>query len=262
MASDIGCQRESNEDAVAFVCPDDADLQQRLGVLAVVADGMGGHLGGEVASALAIETICRSYFATPADQDPLRAIELAVLQANRDIYRAGQADPALAGMGTTATALVLLPTRAFFAHVGDSRLYRCAQGRCSQLTDDHTLVEQMLKDGLIGAEEARRHPLRNMLLRSLGTVCGLRVAVQRCDAPAIGDTFVLCSDGLYGSVEPADIAEIVGSLEPEAACQRLIELARERDGSDNISVGVIVIRAIEAAGQALPARHSRPAAVQ
>ncbi|WP_300339528.1 PP2C family serine/threonine-protein phosphatase [Accumulibacter sp.] len=243
VATDVGCVRETNEDAVAFVCPADAELRRRRGVLAVVADGMGGHLGGEVASVLAVETICRCYFAAPADQEPLRAVELAVLEANRAIYRQGDADPALIGMGTTATVLVLLPTSALYAHVGDSRLYRCAKGRCIQLTQDHTLVEQLLQDGMISALEARYHPMRNILLRSLGTRRGLRVAVQRCAAPAIGETFVLCSDGLHGSVEPADIAEAVGTLDPEQACRRLIDLARERDGSDNISVGVIAVRA-------------------
>ncbi|WP_300317155.1 protein phosphatase 2C domain-containing protein [Accumulibacter sp.] len=249
MASDVGCVRRANEDSIAFVRPQDADLRQRLGVLAVVADGMGGHRAGEVASALAVETICHAYFASPADQDPLRALKLAVREANSAIHRAGLADRALAGMGTTATALVVMSTAVLFAHVGDSRLYRCTGGCCRQLTDDHTLVEQMVRDGLISVQEARQHPMRSMLLRSLGTSPGVRVAAQRCAAPAVGESFVLSSDGLHESVEAADIAEIVASLAPEAACRQLIELARERDGSDNISVGVIAIQPADSAGE-------------
>lgn len=249
MASDVGRVRLSNEDSLAFVCPDDPALRQRLGLLAIVADGMGGHRGGEVASALAVETICRDYFATPAGDDRMRALELAMLAANKAICRAGEMDQALEGMGTTATALVVAGEEVLFAHVGDSRLYRCSNGQCSQLTEDHTLVEQMLRDGVISAHNARHHPMRNMLMRSLGTPTGLRIATQRCAPPAIGETFVLCSDGLHESFEPAEIAEIVASMEPAAASRRLVELACERDGSDNVSVGVVAIRPAQTAAE-------------
>lgn len=243
MASDIGCVRSNNEDAVAFVCPDDPDLRMRFGVLAVVADGMGGCRGGEVASALAVNTIRRCYFMTPADQSRQRTLELAMSEANSAIFRTAQADRSLAGMGTTATVLLVVGACALLAHVGDSRLYHCTGGRCTQLTEDQTLVAQLVKDGQISAAQARHHPLRSVLLRSLGTQRGLRVDARRLPAPEIGDHFVLSSDGLHQAVESTDIAAIVASLEPEAACQRLIALARERDGSDNISVGVIAIRA-------------------
>lgn len=245
-ASDVGRVRRINEDTIAFVCPDDAELRQRLGVLAVVADGMGGHRGGEVASALAVDAICQNYFATPPGEDCLQAMERAVCAANAAICRASEADWAVAGMGTTATVLVVVGGSAFFAHVGDSRLYRCSAGRCTQLSEDHTLVEQMVKSGVISTEEARNHPMRNMLMRSLGTPSGLQVATQRCAPLAIGDAFVLCSDGLHQSVEASEIAAIVASLEPDVASQRLVDLARERDGSDNISVGVVVIRPADA----------------
>ena len=150
MASDIGCVRSSNQDSIAFVSPSDADVRRRLGVLAVVADGMGGHNGGEVASALAVETICRHYFAAP-DDDPGLALALALREANGVVFRASEADLALDGMGTTATALALIGTRVVFAHVGDSRLYRCVGGRCTQLTTDDSFVAEMVKNRMITA---------------------------------------------------------------------------------------------------------------
>ena len=250
VASDVGRVRLSNEDSLAFVCPDDPGLRQRLGVLAIVADGMGGHRGGEVASALAVETICRDYFATPPGDDCLQALELAMLAANKAICRAGEADCALEGMGTTATVLVVVADEVLLAHVDDSRLYRCSNGQCAQLTEDHTLVEQMLRDGMISAEDARRHPMRNMLMRSLGTPTGLRVATRRCPPASVGDVFVLCSDGLHESFEPTEIAAIVASMEPAAASRRLVELACERDGSDNVSVVVVGIAPAAAADEA------------
>ncbi|MQM32540.1 MAG: protein phosphatase [Candidatus Accumulibacter phosphatis] len=242
MATDVGRVRRNNEDALSFVCPDDLALRRRMGVLAVVADGMGGHRGGEVASTLAVETICRGYFSALPCEDRLQALERAMLDANHVICRAGLADPSLEGMGTTATVLVVVDNRVFFAHVGDSRLYHCANGRCRQLTEDHTLVQQMVKNHVLSAEDARNYPMRNVLMRSLGTYSGLQIATQNCAAPQIGDAFVLCSDGLHASIEPAEIAEFVASLEPQEASQRLVDLACVRDGSDNISVAVVVIR--------------------
>ena len=251
MAKDIGRVRTTNQDSIAFVSPGGHDERRRRGVLAVVADGMGGHQGGEVASALAVRTICDRYYRAPGD-DPLHVIELAMAEANGEILRAATADEALAGMGTTATVLVLVGKSAFFAHVGDSRLYRCRQGLATQLTEDDTLVEQMVKDGMISAEEARHHPERSVLLRSLGTRPEVRVVIQRCAPPQIGDTFVLCSDGMHDSIAPSEIASIVESFDPEGACRRLIELARDRDGSDNISVGVVAVRPAEAAEKPVP----------
>jgi serine/threonine protein phosphatase PrpC len=251
MATDIGCVRTGNQDAIAFVSPGVPGERDRRGVLAVVADGMGGHNGGEVASNLAVETICRQYFATP-DDDPQRAIEGALRKANAAIFRAAEANEALSGMGTTVTALALVGQCTLFVHVGDSRLYRCSQGQVTQLTRDDTLVQQMVDDGLISPEQARHHPERSVLLRSLGTRPDLLVTARICDRPEVGDCFVLCSDGLYESIEPGEIAQVVESLDPQAACRRLIELARERDGSDNISVGVIAIRPANAGEKPAP----------
>ncbi len=251
MATDIGCVRTSNQDSIAFVSPGDPDERRRRGVLAVVADGMGGHNGGEVASKLAVDTICSHYFAAH-DDDPLHTIEQALREANAAIFRAAEADRALSGMGTTATVLALVGRGMWFGHVGDSRLYRCSHGQVTQLTKDDTLVEQLVNEGLISAEHARYHPERNVLLRSLGTRPDLRVTAQVGDPPEVGDTFVLCSDGLYDCVDASEIVRVVESCDPQAACRRLIELARERGGSDNISVGIIAVRPPEAVERPIP----------
>ena len=244
MASDVGCVRDSNQDSIAFVSPDDAEVRRRLGVLAVVADGMGGHNGGEVASAIAVETICRHYYATTSD-DAAQALALAVREANGAVFRAAAADSTLEGMGTTATALVLVGNGVIFAHVGDSRLYRCRAGSSRQLTEDDSFVAEMVKNRLIRPEQAAHHPARNVLLRSVGTQEKLWAIAQHGDPPQVGDCFVLCSDGLWDTVEAREMARIVDTAEPEGACRQLIQMARERGGSDNISVGVLAIRALE-----------------
>jgi serine/threonine protein phosphatase PrpC len=243
-ATDVGRVRSSNQDATAFIAPSDPAQRRRRGVLAVVADGMGGHNAGEVASGLAIETICRCYFAAPGD-DPRHALEMALREANDVVFRAAQADATLEGMGTTVTALALVGGNGWFAHVGDSRLYRCSAGQCVQLTQDQTLVAELVKNNLLSAEQARHHPARNVLVSSLGTQASLRVVAERCAPPLPGDCFVLCSDGLWESVEPGDIAASVASDDVEGACRELVALALERDGHDNVSVVVLALRPVE-----------------
>lgn len=245
LASDIGCVRDSNQDSMALVVPGEATLRQRRGLLAVVADGMGGHNGGEVASAVAVEAICRSYFAAAAADDPAEALALALREANAAVFRAAEADSRLAGMGTTASALALVADHALVAHVGDSRVYHCRGGRGRQLTTDDSLIVELINNGMISAEQARYHPARNVLLRSLGTQAKLWVIAQPGASPEPGDSFVLCSDGLWDSVDADEIAQFVATMVPEEAVRRLIALARARDGSDNISVGVITIRAAQ-----------------
>ncbi|EXI83716.1 MAG: Serine/threonine phosphatase stp [Candidatus Accumulibacter sp. BA-94] len=240
LASNIGRIRSSNQDSLAFFSPAEARQWQRRGVLVVMADGMGGHNAGEVASSMAVETLGQSYFAN-GEVDPGNALSNAMHDANLAIAHAAAADSALAGMGTTATALILVGSRVLFAHVGDSRVYRCRGGRCRQLTVDHTVAAEMARNGLLSTEQARHHPARNILLLSLGSEKTLRVATQADAPPVIGDSFVLCSDGLWESVDAAEIGRVVARLDAAAACRRLIELALARDGSDNVSLAIISI---------------------
>lgn len=249
--TDIGCYRTINQDALAYVSSGDTAERERRGVLAIVADGMGGHQAGEVASRLAVDVIRAEYFRSRGP-DPLAALRQAFLAANVAIFQAASEDASLFGMGTTATALALRGPDVLVAHVGDSRLYRLSEGGLRQLTQDDTLVAAMLRDGLIGADQMRSHPDRNVLMRALGTHTELGFAAQRCEPPRIGESFVLCSDGLHDVVEDGEIDEIVRGQAPEAACRRLVDLAKLRESGDNISAAVVSIRPAYGSARAAP----------
>lgn len=240
--TDPGCVREVNEDSGKFIQPSDPQLLTTKGLLAIVADGLGGHLGGEVASKLAVEVISRAYY--QEDGDPCAALKKAFKEANRQIYEAALQDQDLKGMGTTGTALVLLNDLAYAAHVGDSRLYMLRGGEIYLLTEDHSAVMEMVKYGIITMEEARHHVNKNVILRALGTNSEVEVSTWKEPLPVqTGDYFLLCSDGLYDMVEDEEIKQVVLSLQdPHAACENLIALAKERGGYDNITVGIINIR--------------------
>jgi PPM family protein phosphatase len=237
--TDKGCVREANEDSGRFVRPNDPKLLAAKGALMIVADGMGGHSAGEVASQMAVETVSRLYYEAPGD-DPQGALVAAVAEANRRIHAAAAADEAKHGMGTTCTALALRGGAAFGAHVGDSRLYLLRGGGAYQLSEDHSHVMEMVRQGLLTKEEARTHEDKNVILRALGTAPEVEVsAVAPVEARA-GDFFLVCSDGLHDLVLDDEIARVVASAGDEhAACERLIALAKERGGHDNITVGLV-----------------------
>jgi len=240
--TDVGQKRDHNEDS--FVVDED------LGLF-VVADGMGGHAGGGTASRLAVESIqARMWKARAAQPDlfkklatleesPLREVlRDAVEGACRDIFRAAQGDPALAGMGTTVTAVAMAGPNTFVAHVGDSRCYLARRGRIYQVSEDHSLVNEQLKAGAITAEEARHSRLKNIITRSVGFEADVTVDLMGLET-APGDRLVLCCDGLSNMVEDEEILEIVEKAPVEQAPRRLIELANERGGDDNITVIVV-----------------------
>jgi len=241
MLSDVGNHREHNEDRVLYVTPGDAAQLERRGMLAIVADGMGGHQAGEVASQMAIDTINQTYYRSEAD-DPLRALRNAFSAANRAIHEASLAAPDLHGMGTTGTALALQGGQAYFAHVGDSRLYQVRNSELTLLSDDQTLVMELVRAGALSLEQARNHPKKHVILRALGTQPSISVSAARVEnPPQPGDRFILCSDGLHDVVADDELREAVVSLAPEAACAKLVALARARDSDDNISIGVLAI---------------------
>ena len=239
--TDVGCVREANEDSGVCFKPSDPTELASHGILILVADGMGGHASGEVASRIAVETIKRAYYR--AKEGSAEALRKAFEEANEQIYAAAHEDPKLLGMGTTGTALVILGGQAFAAHVGDSRLYMLRGGDLYQLTEDHSEVMEMVKRGIISQEEARTHENKNVILRALGT--GPAVEVSTWDAPLavrVGDQFLLCSDGLHDMVEDALISEIVAAAtDPHDACDQLVAKARERGGHDNITVGIAAV---------------------
>jgi len=237
LITDTGCVRELNEDCCQVVQPSDPALLYRKGVLIVVADGMGGCLAGEVASRLAVETIARAYYASAGE--PRDALADAFHQANREIYRFSLSRGELNGMGTTCTALVIQGRVAHSAHVGDSRLYLVRSSSIYQMTEDHSAIKELIKQGALSPDAARRHIDRNIILRALGSHTAIEVATWEQPLPVhAGDRFVLCSDGLHDAVTDDEILMATESGEAGAACESLLEMARSRGGYDNITVAI------------------------
>jgi serine/threonine protein phosphatase PrpC len=241
--SDIGCCRDLNEDVACCIHPADLPLLRLKGVLAIVADGMGGHPEGEVASRIAVDSLVRAYYDSPSG--PELALREAFAAANGAIRENSSAQPDSKRMGATCTAVALLPGSAIFGHLGDTRLYLLHRGKMRQLTEDQTRVMNMVKQGLLSREEARNHEDRNVILQALGQRPSVEAA--QWGAPfrtEIGDQFILCSDGLYDLVRDEEISEFLLQREPDAACRDLVSLAKSRGGYDNISV--VLLRVVEA----------------
>ena len=232
--SDPGRVRALNEDAI-LAQPADGELAETRGDLLVVADGMGGHQSGEVASRQTIETLSETYYRAPGD--PSQALVAAIQAANRAVYDRAQAENRR-GMGTTVVAAARVGEQLYVAHVGDSRLYLIRDGTIHRLTEDHSLVEEQVAAGLITPEEAEHHPHRNVISRAVGTTPDVEVelAAQSPLALQEGDELVLCSDGLTEHVKPPRILQLVQNRSPEQAARTLIQAANAAGGSDNISV--------------------------
>jgi len=255
MLSDVGAERKLNEDCATYVLPQLPDSRTEQGALALVADGMGGHAAGEVASAIAAEVVSRTYYSRLGDRHV--ALRYAFQAANRIINEAARADDRCVGMGTTCTALAIKDGFAYAASVGDSRLYLLRAGQITQVTEDHSLVMAMVKAGALSAEEARSHPSRNVILRALGTQS--KVDVDVWPEPLQlhpGDRFVLCSDGLSDLVDDQTIERLALNQEPLEASRALIDAALTAGGYDNITVGIFIL-APAALGDAVEIRQTR-----
>ena len=209
------------------------------GRLMIVADGMGGHRGGATASRVATETLKEHYLGS-ATSDPAAALFDALTRANARVFSEAQSNPDLRGMGTTTSALVVRGNQAWFAHVGDSRIYLVRKEGIQQLTDDHSLVASMVREGLLTAKEAETHPRRNVLQRSVGVSEDVEIDVRGPIEILEGDTFVLCSDGLHGLVKEDEI-KLIAAQPIAAAADEFIKRALERGAPDNVTV--IVARA-------------------
>jgi len=237
--SDVGCQRENNEDRFLYWEPATAEQFERKGRLAVVADGMGGHEGGQEASRIAVEAIQETYAASP-NRDPQSSLTEGFREAHRRIHEEAERDAQLHGMGTTATAIALVGHNLYYAHLGDSRLYRLRGQEISRLTHDHSYVSRLVENGVITAEEAEAHPQRNILTAALGV--GPEV-LPDLPAQALtlekGDALLLCTDGLWGVVADDEIREAVNQNSAADACRNLVALARKRGGPDNITVQIV-----------------------
>jgi protein phosphatase len=240
--SHIGQVRQRNEDAIGHFNPRERAVLEAKGSLFVVADGMGGHRGGEIASQLAVETVIASYYASD-ERPPSAALARAFQEANRVIVEKSRNDVSLYGMGTTCTALVIRDDEAFVAHVGDSRAYLFRGEELKQLTEDHSLVWEMVRQGILSDEDARAHPRRNVITRSIGTHEELAVDASPAPLPLRdGDVFLLCSDGLTSLVPERDVKIILDANPPRAACDLLVDLANENGGKDNVTVIVVRVR--------------------
>lgn len=259
MVSDIGCHRANNEDFALYEIPASGSAHVRKGVLAIVADGMGGHAGGEVASRLAAEVVRRTYYDAAAP--PGESLRLGFTVANRLIREAVRKYPTLSGMGTTCTALAICDGEVFSAHVGDSRLYLVRDGGIYQMTEDDSEVMERARRGILSREEAARHPDKNVILKALGTQAKVEPAVwPESFRGRDGDRFLLCSDGLHDLVTDAEMLDVVTKHTPDDACAALVELAKSRGGHDNVTVGVLFL-AFESAATKKAVRETREVTV-
>ena len=245
--TDVGRRRKSNEDSFAI---------SEDGTLFIVADGMGGHAAGEVASRLAVESIERhisgtdprkeptipaSFRSPGADEAglpvPARRVLNAIRLANQEIVRSVRKDSSMRGMGTTVVIAYVPGSRAYIGSVGDSRAYVVRDRSLRQLTSDHTLVNEQVRAGALSSQEARHHPARNILTRAVGSQEEVEADLVELDLRP-GDILLLCSDGLTTMAEDADILKVVLAHpdDPEAASRALVDLANERGGDDNVTV--------------------------
>ncbi len=236
--TDVGCVRASNEDTLGIY----SDLN-----LFIVADGMGGHAAGEVASKMAVDQI-KYFIASPSNPNGTSAsssqaneekLMQAISHANQQIFLTASKDPALTGMGTTVVALLSTREESVIGFVGDSRLYLLRDGAIHQLTQDHSMVNEYVQKGLLTPEAAERHPQKHVLSRAMGTTQNVEVEVFT-RKPAVGDTYLLCSDGLSNKLSAAEMRTIVqGSSDMESATKSLVQSAIAAGGEDNITVVLV-----------------------
>lgn len=248
LLSDTGCHRQLNEDSARIV------RAGERGLLLIVADGMGGHKAGEVASQTAVEMIEQEY--RTARGTPGEALDKAFHRAHREILRLSSHDPSMKGMGTTCTALAIVDRQAWAAHVGDSRLYLIRDEGIYQLSEDHTQCMELVRQGAMTLAEAHKHEDRNVLFRAMGTRPELDIMTWPEPLPVrAGDYFVLCSDGLHDLVTDEEIRGVVDGSEPEAACRKLVQMARDRGGYDNITVAIAAVPSAAAGEPLKPTRQ-------
>jgi protein phosphatase len=246
MLTDVGCVRDHNEDRVSILHERDGRRGDRA--LIIVADGMGGHEAGEVASSAAVRLV-ESAFQQLRTQ-PAEGLKNALLQANEVIHKQSVAQSAKNGMGTTCTTLLLQDGAAYSAHVGDSRLYLIRNQGIYQMSEDHSAVMELVRAGEITLQQARHHPDKNIITRSLGGREQVEVSTWPRPLPLHpGDRFLLCSDGLYDQIEDEELNGIAGPQLPAEACRQLVDIARQRGGGDNISVAIVAVLPMDSADQ-------------
>lgn len=235
--TDVGMRRAANQDSLAVrLCSQYPDWQQ-CGHLFVVSDGMGGHSVGDLASRISVDTLPIAYFKRDTDSIPERLLA-AITEANRAINDKARENPEFSDMGTTCSTLVLSPQGAFVGHVGDSRVYRVRDGIIEQLSFDHSLQWEMVRQGRATIENVDMLHPRNVITRCLGPDQNVRIDIEGPFHVRAGDRFVICSDGLTGHVSDTEIGAVAANMPPTESARLLINLANCRGGADNVTVVV------------------------
>ncbi len=230
--SDVGQVRKINQDHFG-------SASNKFGDLYVVADGMGGHQGGEIASQMAVNSLCKS-FKDSFNNNPFQFLKKGIMEANDLVLAKAEEDPTLKGMGTTVVAVIIYNGDAYYAHVGDSRIYLFRQNKSKQLTKDHSFVQQMVDEGIITEQEAEKHPEKNRILQAVG----IENITPEFSTEKLysGDSLLLCSDGLTGLVNDGEILKKIGKYSAMDASKELVKLANNRGGHDNITTIVIKVK--------------------
>ncbi|MCB0455482.1 MAG: serine/threonine-protein phosphatase [Aequorivita sp.] len=238
--SETGPVRDHNEDSIAFSFPENDNHN----LIAIVADGMGGHNAGEVASKMACDLLLDYCLKQWKQQSPDKLLQKAYMKAHETIVAAGDSNSEQKGMGTTATSVIIHKNVCYIGHIGDSRVYLLRNGSLMQLSKDHTLVNQIYENGEITEQERDKHPMKNVLLQALGTTPTIQPQILS-DGWAIleGDRLFLCSDGVYDALSDTDIEELLLMKRPEFAMECLSATAIARNVSDNFSALLITISA-------------------
>jgi protein phosphatase len=235
IVSDLGNIRTNNEDVGMFFRIADENVSREKGCMLIVADGMGGHNAGEVASRMAAQIITHEYFKQEGtiEKSLAKAFELA----NKSIFELSSKSREHKGMGTTCTAVVVFEQSVYYAHVGDSRAYMLKNDRIERITEDHTHVQELVKKGMITAEAAETHPERNILTNAMGTKAIVHVDTGRFRFSfEESDRLLLCSDGLYDYIKDNELAELLSTGSLAGLANEMINLAKRRGGHDNITV--------------------------
>ena len=240
--TDVGRKRPHNEDNMAYVIPKDPQVMTKKGALFIVADGMGGHAAGEVASEIAVDTVSYAYYQED-DDDIAVSLVHAIKRANTLIHQRAAENMLRSGMGTTCVAGVLRGGTAYIANVGDSRTYLVRKGQVRQISQDHSWVAEQVRVGLLTEEQARSHAQRNVITRCLGTQADVEVDIFAEELEE-GDSFILCSDGLSGFVTDDDLRAIVNQYVPQESVYHLVERANENGGPDNITAIVVHVQEV------------------
>lgn len=246
--SDPGTKREHNEDYLGYLLPYTPEQLRSHGCVFVLADGVGGQQKGEVASQLAVETLLAGFSSAKSGEAHKTVLSRLIQSANLQVYEQGSASPAKAGMATTIVACALRADRAVIAHVGDSRCYLIREGRAKVITRDHTIAAEQVRLGILSASELADSDNRHLLSRSVGNDLVVNVEIDEVQVQK-GDLLLQCSDGLHVSLPPEDISSVVVRNDSlHAAAEKLVALANQRDGSDNISVQLIRVHDVERTG--------------